>query len=101
MGSLLITNGRIVNEGNIVESDILIRDQRIEKIANRISASETDQIIDAAGKYIFPGVIDDQVHPIIVQEILGEAGCAVGIGDYRPRYGRFDIIEFEVQSEED
>ncbi len=46
-------------------------------------------------------VIDDQVRPVIVQEILSEAGCAVGIGDYRPRYGRFDIIQFEVQSKED
>lgn len=43
-------------------------------------------------------IIDDQVTPDVIQEILIEAGRAVGIGDYRPKHGRFDIINFEVQS---
>ncbi|MEM9857789.1 MAG: dihydroorotase [Bacteroidota bacterium] len=62
MGSLLITNAQIVNEGSIAQKDILIKGERIEKIANQINASEADKIIDASDKYIFPGVIDDQVH---------------------------------------
>lgn len=42
-------------------------------------------------------VQDDQVRPEVVQEILTEAGRAVGIGDFRPRYGRFKIAAFAVQ----
>lgn len=62
MSSLLITNAQIVNEGSISQKDVLIKGKRIEKIAGHINADEADQVIDASGKYVFPGVIDDQVH---------------------------------------
>ena len=62
MGSLLITNAQVVNEGTISQNDILIKDQRIEKISSQISAEGVDNIIDASDKYVFPGIIDDQVH---------------------------------------
>jgi len=42
-------------------------------------------------------VIDDQVAPELVQDVLGLAGKTVGIGDYRPRFGRFNVVRFEVQ----
>lgn len=42
-------------------------------------------------------VHDEQVRPDVAQEILAEAGRAVGIGDYRPRYGRFAVTRFDVQ----
>ena len=60
--STLIKNASIVNEGKIFSGDIRIRDQRIDKIAGEISSTNADNIIDAAGKYILPGMIDDQVH---------------------------------------
>ncbi len=41
-------------------------------------------------------VIDDQISPEIVQDILTLAGKTVGIGDYRPKFGRFTVAEFEV-----
>lgn len=41
-------------------------------------------------------VQDDQLRPDVVRTVLGEAGRAVGIGDYRPRYGRFEVTKFEV-----
>ena len=62
MQSILITNGRIINEGNIFSGDILIKGSRIEKIDRQITAEGVEKVIDAAGKVIFPGVIDDQVH---------------------------------------
>ncbi len=62
MNSLLITNAQIVNEGSITQSDILIKGQRIDKIWGQISAEGVDKVIDAQGQYVFPGVIDDQVH---------------------------------------
>jgi len=61
MGRILIKNGKLVNEGNIFESDVLIEDNIIMRIDNDISDSEA-KVIDAAGQYILPGVIDDQVH---------------------------------------
>ena len=42
-------------------------------------------------------VIDDQISPELVQDVLILAGKTVGIGDYRPRFGRFNVVRFEVQ----
>jgi len=58
---ILIKNAQIVNEGKIVESDILIENDLISKIEPNIS-EEADQVIDASGKYLLPGVIDDHFH---------------------------------------
>ncbi|WP_338732661.1 dihydroorotase [Mangrovimonas cancribranchiae] len=61
--STLIKNARIVNEGSILEGDILIEGDKIVKIAPSISAKSADvRVVDAEGNYAIPGVIDDQVH---------------------------------------
>jgi len=57
----LIKKAQLVNEGNIYQSDVLIEDKIIKKIATEINI-EADKIIDAEGLYLLPGVIDDQVH---------------------------------------
>ncbi len=64
MQTILIRNGQIVNRGKIFEGDMLIKNQRIEKIAKEIDASalKIDYEIDATGKFVIPGIIDDQVH---------------------------------------
>jgi len=62
MSSNLIKNAKIVNEGKIIESDIRIKDQRIDKIASEISALPQDSIVETNGCYLLPGMIDDQVH---------------------------------------
>jgi dihydroorotase len=56
----LIKNVKIVNEGKIFEGDILIENDLISKIDSNFE--DADQIIDGSGKYLLPGVIDDQVH---------------------------------------
>jgi len=61
MSTTIIKNARIVNEGKIIEGDVLIRGERIEKIANNISDANAT-ILDAGGRFLLPGVIDDQVH---------------------------------------
>jgi dihydroorotase len=61
MSTMIIKNARIVNEGKIIEGDVLIRGERIEKIANNISDANAT-ILDAGGRFLLPGVIDDQVH---------------------------------------
>ena len=58
---ILIKNAKLVNEGKIYESDVLIENQKIKKISKKIS-TDADQIIDAKGLHMLPGVIDDQVH---------------------------------------
>ncbi len=57
----LIKNARIVNEGSIKITDVLIVGDRIEKIATNIT-DRNAKIIDAKEMYLLPGVIDDQVH---------------------------------------
>lgn len=59
----LIKNAKIVNEGEIFSGDILIEGEFIKEIDSSISAKSADMIvIDAEGKYVLPGAIDDQVH---------------------------------------
>jgi len=55
-----IKNCKIINEGEIFESDLLIEDARISKIDSSIDSQ--GDVIDATGLYLMPGVIDDQVH---------------------------------------
>jgi dihydroorotase len=62
MNAILIKNAHIVNEGTIKVQDVLIKGQRIERIDSHIEATPAMQIIDAKGKYLLPGAIDDQVH---------------------------------------
>jgi dihydroorotase len=59
---LLIKNARLINEGEIRDADVLIDGERISKVASDISATDGTAVIDAAGKYLMPGMIDDQVH---------------------------------------
>ena len=61
MSSLIIRNGVIFNRGKCFESDIYIVNDRIEKIAPAIDV-QADREIDAFGKWVIPGIIDDQVH---------------------------------------
>lgn len=62
MRELKIVNAKLVNEGVIQEQDLLIIGERIVKIGKEIDASASTRIYDAKGKYIIPGLIDDQVH---------------------------------------
>ena len=62
MREIKIINARLVNEGEISQKDILIIGNRIAQIGTRIKGSGKIEVFDAAGKYIIPGLIDDQVH---------------------------------------
>jgi len=62
MSNYLIKNGNIVNEGIVRKGDILVQDGTIVRIADSIEQTQDVQIIDATGKYVVPGMIDDQVH---------------------------------------
>jgi len=62
MSPTLIKNALIVNEGKVFEADLRIKNQRIEHIASEIPATPADDIYEANGCYLMPGMIDDQVH---------------------------------------
>ncbi len=57
----LIVNAKIVNEGKVIEADVLIRGERIERIGSSLSSNNAT-VIDAGGNHLLPGAIDDQVH---------------------------------------
>lgn len=59
---ILIHNAFVVNENHIFLGDVLIENDIIKEIGTQISKENVDTIIDAERKYLFPGVIDDQVH---------------------------------------
>ena len=61
MAKVLIKNGLLVNRGQSSYQDLLIVDDRIEKIAGEIN-DDTATVIDASNQWILPGIIDDQVH---------------------------------------
>lgn len=63
MSKLLIKNAKIVNEGICFDGDVLIEGKFIKEIAEKISPKTSDtKILDAEGKLLIPGMIDDQVH---------------------------------------
>jgi dihydroorotase len=59
---ILIKNATIVNEHKIFKGDVLIENEIIIKISSKIIPSDTVEVINAEGKYLIPGFIDDQVH---------------------------------------
>ncbi len=40
--------------------------------------------------------IDDEISPVLLQDVLVLGGKSVGIGDFRPKFGRFSVVRFEV-----
>ena len=62
MSRILIKNANIVNEQKIIQGDVLLEGEIILEVAKEISADKASEVIDAGGKYLLPGIIDDQVH---------------------------------------
>ena len=61
--TILIKNAHVVNEGIITNCDVYIENGIFKEIAPQISVKSTDiEVYDAEGKYLLPGIIDDQVH---------------------------------------
>jgi len=85
MKTQLILNANIVNEGEVFGGDVLIKGAFIEAIGGDLSSRQADEVIDAQGMLLLPGVIDDQVHfrePGLTHKgnIYSEARAAVAGG---------------------
>ena len=61
MNKTLITNARLVNDGAVVEGDLLIEGARIARVGGAIAADGC-RVIDVQGLTLMPGMIDSQVH---------------------------------------
>ena len=67
---------------------VVIQRARVPKVRPAFKSGwELEFVID---------VIDDQMPQEMLKDILEYAGRAVGVGDYRPRFGRFQVVRFEV-----
>ena len=62
MASTLIVNARLVNEGREFDGDLRFVGGRIDQVGGGLSAREGETVVDAAGRRLLPGMIDDQVH---------------------------------------
>ncbi len=61
MGQTILRNANVVNRGEIKTQDVLIKEDRIERIDNQIATTNAEEI-DLNGLWLIPGIIDDQVH---------------------------------------
>ncbi len=80
----LIKNAELVNEGRRFTADVRLRDGKIATIAQSLEKDRDEEVIDASGLWLLPGMIDDQVHfrePGLTQkaDIASESrACAAG-----------------------
>jgi dihydroorotase len=82
---ILIKNAKIVNENSTFIGDVLIENEIIKQISSEIIPTENVEVINADGKYLIPGFIDDQVHfrePGLIHKatIASESRAAVAGG---------------------
>ena len=80
----LIKNAELINENKRFTADVRVRDGKIAKIAQGLEKERDEEVIDATGLWLLPGMIDDQVHfrePGLTQkaDIFHESrACAAG-----------------------
>ena len=92
----LIQNGLLytMEQTHPIRADLLIKDGKIEKIAEKIIPTENMQVIDAEGKNIFPGLIDAHSHIGISEEKISGQGdeCNEGTNPVTPALRAIDAI---------
>src|ERR1700686_3154854 len=59
---LLVRNGEIVTVGSRVKADVYAENETVTRIGKNLGVPPGTEIIDAAGKFVFPGFIDPHVH---------------------------------------
>jgi dihydroorotase len=115
MSSILIQNGTILDPSRVFEQrkDLLIRDGKIEAIVAPASNTKADRVIDAAGCYVTPGLIDIHVHfrePGDEEEETIASGAAAAVAggfttvccmpNTKPPLDNEGMIEFVIRESE-
>ncbi|HEX5353414.1 MAG TPA: dihydroorotase [Rhodanobacteraceae bacterium] len=62
MADWLVKNAELVSEGRRFHADLRIHGQRIDQIGEGLGAHAGEQVFDASGLWLLPGMIDDHVH---------------------------------------
>ena len=73
---MVIKNGQVLlfEEGGFLNRDIRIRDGKITEVAEQIIPDEGEEMVEASGKYVTPGLIDAHSHICISEEGMGAVG---------------------------
>lgn len=87
---LLIKNGTIISAVNEYRGDILIEGETISKIGVNL-ATEGHEIVDATGKYVFPGGVDEHVHMGSFATLSFDTSHAALVG------GTTTLVDFPAQ----
>ncbi len=76
-GNVLIKNGTVITitKGNLENTDVLVRDGKITQIARNIAAPAGVRVIDAAGLFVMPGIVDAHSH--IALDAINEGTNAI------------------------
>ena len=106
----LIKNGTIITEKNEFVGDILIEDEKISAMGTHIEA-EADRVVDAAGKLVMPGGVDQHTHfsalcnvgnkdtagyETTVSAIVGGTTTIVDFAPQDPGKGLMDSIDYRI-----
>lgn len=78
---MIIKNGNVVLKDSVIKADILVKDGRIARIGENLLGQD-EKILDASGKYVFPGLIDMHVHlrePGFEYKEDIESGCKAAV----------------------
>lgn len=71
---LVVKNGTLVTPYiGVMRAELGIRDGRIASVSDRIAAAEGDEVLDAAGKFVFPGAVDSHYHVGIYRPLSEDA----------------------------
>lgn len=73
---MLIKNGNVLlfEENGFVKRDLRVRDGKIQKVGEKLAPEQGEEIIDAEGKYVTPGLIDAHSHICVSEEGMGAIG---------------------------
>ncbi len=66
---LLVRGGLVVTGAGVARADVGIRGEQVAAVAAGLSTGDAQQVIDATGRLVLPGIIDVHTHPVYLDDI--------------------------------